>query len=69
MVVLLSPRTEFGLELLEGPEDHPAVEVLLVGSVAPLHLPAALRAPVRDILMGSSKIMQVPDEVLPCDRW
>ena len=45
VVVLVLPGAEFCVEFFKRPDADPAVELLLVGAAAPLHLPVALGAP------------------------
>lgn len=63
VVVRMLPLPEFHLELVEGPESHPALEFFLVGPMAALDLPVALGAAARNIPMGDSEVVEVPREV------
>ena len=65
VVILVLPSAELLGELSRVPEDGAAIELVLIGSVTPFHLPVAFRAASRDLTVGETEIPQVPGEVGP----
>ena len=65
MVVFVLPLAELLGELGGGPEDHTAVELVLIRSMAALDLAIDLGATPRNLAVGHSEIPPVPSEVGP----
>jgi hypothetical protein len=63
VVVLVFPAPQFGGELGNRTERCPAIELVLIGSMAALNFPIALRAPGRDVAMSNPEIAQMPGEI------
>ena len=63
MVILVLPRAQLANELRSGLEGHPAVELILVGTMTALDFPVGLRAAGRDVLVGDAEIVKMPSEV------
>jgi hypothetical protein len=63
MVVLVLPSAKLLGELTGIAEDRPAIELVLIGAVAPFHLAIALRTAPGNVAMRDAEIAQMPGEV------
>src|SRR5262245_11210270 len=63
VIVLVLPTAQFNRELGGCSKRRPAVELLLVGAVAPLDLAVHFGTPRRDVAMGNAQVAQMPGEV------
>jgi len=65
MVVFVLPLAELQGELAGGPEDHPSVELVFIGSMAALDLAVDLGAVPRNLAVDHPEIPQVQVKSVP----